>query len=590
MTAGRPSLLAGIAEVRQVLRQRRLRLHDLPPVPRWLSRVGLGLAVLGAGLLALFPLFEAGDGPIRLAQGPDGARISILGFVLAMSCITGAMGLATYAAPASARRLVVAAAGLGGLIILPTDAYGFAGLWATWAMFVGLTAVAALWVTAAAGRPRARATVATLAVVPPLAATAIVLVASGVPAVVGSSGPIDIGALVGKEAMEGVAAFRGLLVALAMWAMIEYAHGLGAASGAALRLPSTWWSALFVLLGLKLVWLAGGALDILPPLIGPMFSVGDAVSGESWASFLLAAALAVVVGLAITRNWGARSDPGAALGGLWFFIVPLIGAFVLPALLLQLASAINRFGVRLGLLADRTFVDASLSVIGPFADVLRTTAPLLAALATLAAGWFLRGRHASAPYMLGIGAWVLLPSLSFTLLEMGVPLWDQPATPDLPPSVFGHANPLTNDLAITALVAVTAFLARRGSIGRVAPGLLIGLLVASTVAAYGDRLVPAEWASFLAWVGLAFPVLAQYGLDGDPLNRPAPDRSARVLFAIGGTLMAIGASYAAIAAQQFVPGEVETSDVVRQLVLLPLAVMLVVVAGASRPRAGELAS
>jgi hypothetical protein len=112
--------------------------------------------------------------------------------------------------------------------------------------------------------------------------------------------------------------------------------------------------------------------------------------------------------------------------------------------------------------------------------------------------------------------------------------------------------------------------------------LLLALLVGSTIAAYADQLVPAAWAPVLAWVALAFPVVAQYALDAGALNRPAPDRSTRVLFALGATLLTLGASYAAIAIQLFEPGGVEAEDMVRQMALLPLTIFLLLAIAAGR--------
>jgi hypothetical protein len=238
-------------------------------------------------------------------------------------------------------------------------------------------------------------------------------------------------------------------------------------------------------------------------------------------------------------------------------------------------------------------------VLGGISDVhpfLIASAPLVSALVALSLAALLVRRHrhraGTAPLLAAYGIWTIIPATSAVLLAYGAPLSDSPVGPDSGPALFGNVHPITLDIAVTVLVLALGAWSMRRSNGPIGPTLLLALLATSTVIAYGDQFTPASWAVVLFWVGLAFPVFVQFGLDARSLNAPGPDRSAKILFALAVTLLALASSYAAIVIGAIAPGDVTTSALVRQLALMPLGLTFVLAYARRRadppPQAGDV--
>ncbi len=583
----RPSVWAEVANVRRELRQRRLRLHDMPPVARYLARAALLAALVAAVLLAVQPLIENGEsGFHHLTLDGDPARISVLGSIVVFLGCAAAFGLAAYAAPERWRRLVAAGAAMGGLIMLPTD---FGNPLQSWLMFAALSAIVLLVCAAVIGIPRSRHTLAVLAVAAPLATLGAIALSAGI-VLTPEQGP-DANLpnrLATLTALHGVASLTGLFVALGIWGVIEGTRALSRSATATLVLPRRWWLVVPLLAALKLLWMVAVSAGVLSIAV-PKVNAGAALTSESWLSLALAAGFVVLISLAALRGWFRPASAGVATGAFWMLVIPIIAAYVMPQLGISLVGSGYRFALRLHQPIDAAALAAwtsdvtaaqawALEYLSRTSDLLLTAAPLISSLTALAVAALLWTRHReramAAPFFAAFGAWTLIPAASWALLELGVPIWDQPPDATGAAALFGNVHPVTIDAGITMLVLIGSLVALRSD-ARMSPPLLLALLVTSTVAAYGNLLTPETWAALLFWIGLASPLFIQFGFDASKLNTVGSNRSARVLFALAAALLTVAVTYAALLAGYASPESSSTTDLVRQLAVLPLGLTFV---------------
>ena len=553
------------------------------------------MTLLAAVLLAALPIFETGTGVPWTDSDGGLSGISPIGLIVILGGAAASFALFALAAPLRFRRIVAGCLGVAGFVILPTDILGGLGggySWplASWMMFAGLTAIILLLAAAVLGVPRSRFTLALLAAAPPLSALGIVVVLQGVelPAdVVNDVAAVPRLAL--SEAINGAGALAGAFSILAIWGVIEYSKGLGATSSRFLGLAAGWAWVVPGAAALKLAWVAAVSAGWAPTFITPNALPMEVIGNESPLSLVLAVVFVAILAIAAARRWLPAGGAEMTTGVFWLIVVPIIAAFVMPPIAMGIVTSAHRFAGRLhapppdqleafqmGLGEWHATV---LGAITDFHPILVDAAPLISALTALAVAGLLWRRHrrraAAAPFLAAYGIWTLIPAVSAVLLGWGVPVWDSPPDAGGGLALLGNVHPMTLDLGVTVLVLGLGVLAARRRAGPVGAPLLLALLATSTVIAYGDQFTPASLAVILFWIGLAFPVFVQYGLDAVALNRPGHDRAAKILFALAGTLLAISASYAAILVGAVAPGDVSTSAMVRQLALMPLALTFV---------------
>lgn len=602
---------AHLSAVRRELSRRRLRLNDLPPLPRRLGRFALAFTLVAAAIVAAWPLIETGSGyfPYAADGGAVPTNITALGVIFVFVGTAFAFGLAAYAAPARLRRVAAAGVAVAGFAMLPTDlGGGLGGLgldpaltteWplATWAMFAALSAVAILLSAAVLGLPRSRHTLGFVSAVPPICTLVIVVVIARVEVPETIFGDqLALGRLATSEALLGASALAGLFAALGVWAVIEYTKMLGTSGARTLALGRSWWWVIPVLAAVKLAWIAAASAGWLPAGLAPDEAPLGIIARESPLSLGLAAAFVAVVALAAARRWLRPHSAEVATGVFWLLVIPILAGYVLPTLAIKVLAAAHRFALRLhqpvpaewAPYADRVhqlYTD-SLAVVERGHDVLLAGGPLIAALTAIAVAIYQLKQHphraAAAPFLLGYGLWTLVPAITFAAFQLGAPVWDVAPTAEGGPSLLGNVNPITIDFGLTVVILVVGLIALGRGARPIAPPLLLALLAVSTLAAYVDQLTPPAFAVALFWIGLAFPVFFQFGLDAAALNRPGPARGARVLFALAAALLALTSTYLALIVGEAGPEQATTAALVRQLTLMPLALTFVLAAARRR--------
>jgi hypothetical protein len=389
-----------------------------------------------------------------------------------------------------------------------------------------------------------------------------------VPAALGVPHPQGLAA----QALVALVAGAGFVVgALLLWQTVvgvRASRDIGVGVGhAALRWPSL----VFLLLGVKVAWLALGYLDILPGWLGGRLESWDATRGDDWLSWLIVAGLAATVALLLLRreppDKRSEEEPtaaaAAAAGGLMLFLLAGTMAIFIVAIL----------GVTPGSGVRRAVRDAG----DWFADGLLTSQIVVVYVAGAASALLIVTRRWLT------GAAVLM--LFF--------IWSLPRAIDItingangPPNTLGRAELATLDTAITvALLIVAGAWALRPQEGARAAAIAV-VLAASTALVYAGQLLGGVWAAGAFYIGLVFPAAYRFAFDAKSLNRRRPDRDARILAVTGLTAAFLVIAVVQTSSGFLGPDSVGTGALGRLLLAPPFAAVLVAISlrGASAQR------
>ncbi len=569
-----PAIRSNARPVLAALRRRRLRLDGLDPLPRRLTQAALVASAVAAVLLMVQPLELSLPGGLVTIQRSDAPQIGRLAFAAALITISVAVGaLAAAAADEHWRwwRSVVVGLGAIGLLISPSvltteDV-------PVLAVVLGLTGVAAalaLIGVGIVGRPRRVAVIAPLAATPPLAAWLAVL---AVP-LSGADPSVESGLL--TSVLNGVTVIELPLIALAVWAVIEYGRGLIAGGRAVLGAPARLAWLLPLAFVVKVAFLATVRRDLLE------IPIGESVASIAWASLL-----------ALVAAWWLLHGPRIKLAAdgvvtaAWWVLLALLIGHVLPLV----AFAGRLVPDRLGIVASSEDLQAWTTTVDTVQHYAVALTPAFVATLALGAGLaLLAGAQArwrgAAVFLLAYAAWTLPPGIANALNELA----DAGLT-DGSGGLLGNINPVTLDLFVTGLVALLAIGWYTGLQRRVRPMTLLAVLGLSTVFSFAGQGLGGGLATVLFWLGFGFPFAAQFLFDAGSLNESRADRPARVLRASGLSSLALGMALPLVALEFARPGALGEGDLVKVLLLVPFVAVLLAgtIADAPEPEAAGLA-
>ena len=155
--------------------------------------------------------------------------------------------------------------------------------------------------------------------------------------------------------------------------------------------------------------------------------------------------------------------------------------------------------------------------------------------------------------------------------------------------LFANVTPLTMDTAITVGLAVLAALWLAGRQRAAPPGVLLFVLIVSTLVAGPGLLLPVFWdAGFLFYLSLLFPVAYQFLFRARELNEPGPGRQGRVLWEVGMSCALLTIAAFRAAAGLALPGGIDPvtqllEDAGTLYLMIPFAAILVAAAVTSWP-------
>ncbi|MBA3687591.1 MAG: hypothetical protein H0W81_01950 [Chloroflexi bacterium] len=574
-----PSLWRGTVAM---ILSNRIQLADLPVGARWLARVALALAVVMAVLLVATPLNLRLPGGGLVVQRSDNPTINRLVFAIVMIGFAAGLAALGYAVSVGVFRrwrLVVTGMGLAALATIPADALGIGPPWAIPIMLLGLASGFALFAALIFGIPRARWILPVLAGIPPLVGLAMVVTAGMFDLPTGYT-PAFFETYELTPVMTRLAATDAMFIVLGLWATVEYGRGLGKGAAQSGQITASLWLLLPVLLGIKAAWLVLTSLGWLPGPLIPARTAGGIVFGdESWLSLVQAIAFGGVIGFWLLRS-RTRPDRQGVLPALLLVAVPLVGAFILPQLGLAIDGFISDFGTRLTLIPrdPQPKLDDFVLLLDRSQDVLLAAAPAIAAYFAAAAGLLSlarRGWRGGTIFLLAFAAWTIVPSTTWLIREgFGITtLFEGPMIGDGTEAILGQVHPITLDLVLTAVVLGLSIAWWAGWQKHVRPPELLVVLVLSTLVAYGGS-AAGIFGVVLFWVGLGFPILAQFVFDARALNEERPGRDGRVLAALGFALL-VSASTILLIALEFVgPDHPGFEAFAKRLLLVPLVVVL----------------
>lgn len=560
----------------------RIRLQDLPLGSRWLARIALTLALLMAVLLMLTPLNPPMPGGTISMLRSDNPTMNRFVFAVVMIALATALAAIAFAAGLGGLRrwrLVVMGVAVVGLATVPADPLGIGPPWSVPVMLLGLASGFALLVLVALGRPRKPWVLPLLAAIPPLVGLTMVLTAGMFEVPEGYTAAFfETYELTGL--MIRLTAIDAMFIVLGLWAAVEYGRGLAVGSVHSSRLRSRWWILLPVFLALKITWILLTSLEWLPKALIPAQTAPNVIlHEESWLSLLQTGLFAGFIAWWLVRR-RASAPPGGSITAVILVAVPLVGAFILPQLGLSIDAFISDFGTRLTLIPrdPDAGLDAFAQLLSGSQDVLLAAAPAIASYFAAAAGlWSLKRRRftGGSLFMLAFAAWTIVPATTW-LLRRGFGasgLFEGPVVGDGGEAILGQVHPMSLDLALTALVLglSIAWWARWQRVVR--PPELLAVLALSTVIAYGGG-VAGGFGVLLFWIGLGFPIFAQFVFDARALNENRPGREGRVLAALGLALL-IAASTLSLITLGFVgPEHPGFEAFAKRLLVVPLVAVL----------------
>jgi len=550
------------------LRRRRLQLDGLDAVSRRLSIAALIGAAVAATLLMLQPLELALPGgfiPIMRTDAPQVGRIA-----LAASLLTLAAALAALAAAAADEhwrwwRPTVAGLGAVGILVTPsvltTPSVPALPLGLG---LIGLVSAVVLIGVGIVGRPRRAIVVAPLAAAPPLAAWLVILAA----ALPGS--PADLESELATSALNGITLIQTPLVAIAVWAVIEYGRGLIAGGRAVLGMPSRYAWLLPLALVAKVAFVAAFRQDWLQiPL------------RES--AVTIVSACAITLAAAWWLLHGTRTTLAAAgvISATWLILVPILIGYLVPLLAFAGRLVPDRLGVATSTGEIQSWM-ATVDTVQTYAlamtPVLTATLALGGGLALLIAGG-VRWKGA-AILLLAYAAWTIVPSLAMAFNQL-----TDAGLDDASGGLLGVIQPVTLDLFITGLVAIMALGWFAGLQRRVPPFTLLAILALSTIYAFATSRALSGLAVLLFWLGFGFPLAAQFLFDAASLNERRADRPAHVLRASGMSSLALGLALPLVALGFVAPGGVGQTEFVKVLFVVPFVAVLFAGTISERPEA-----
>lgn len=560
----------------------RVRLHELPFWPRSLARVALVVAFVVAILLMLTPLnlpLPGGTIAMLRSDNPTINRVVLAVVMIAFAIGLAAIGLAAGTGGIRHWRLVVTGVAVVGLATIPADPIGIGPPWAVPIMLIGLACGFALLVLVAVGIPRRPWVLPLLAGIPPLVGLAMVLTAgmfevpAGYPAAFFESYELT-------PIMVRLAATEAMFIVLGAWAAVEYGRGLAVGSAKSARLRPRWWILLPLFLGVKTVWLLLASFGWLPKLLIPGQTAANVLlQEESWLSLLQAGLFTGLIAWWLLRRRTSPSSDGS-ISAVLLVAVPLVGAFILPQVGLAVDGFISNFGDRLTLFPRDASpeVDAFARSLVDIQDVLLAAAPAVAAYFAAVAGlWSLLRRRFTGGtfFLLAFAAWTIVPATTWMVRTgFGISsLFEGPTIGDGTEAIFGQVHPISLDLAISALVLVLTVAWWAKWQQAVRPPELLAVLLLSTVVAYGGG-VAGAFGVLLFWIGLGFPIFAQFAFDARGLNEKRPGREGRVLAGLGMALL-IAASTLSLIALGFVgPDHPGFEAFAKRLLVVPLVAVL----------------
>lgn len=381
----------------------------------------------------------------------------------------------------------------------------------------------------------------------------------------------------------------GLGLAVTLWQAIEATRGTRDAVRAGGVHFSRWvrkrrdrpgpWVLLAVLLAAKLLWVVLGISGVLPRLAGGDLDVWSDISSDGWLSWLLAAALGVLVAV-----WLGRGSPGPREGA---DLVPAVALVVAGLAIAEVAFQGLAFGARLGLGDWALAAARKVDVLQPWTTV------LVIALACVAAvmRWSDGDRGSGTVFLAVFGLWglVRLPAMVWDLIRYPWFPWGFSMPSE---SEYGaHAGWMavgTLDLALTVLLlgAALAAAALGGRLRlRFVPVLVIA--ITSTIVAYPAGLVDLVLESGIG-NGIAFvlPIAYLFLFDAAGLNKGMSDvREARLLRVVALTSLAL--TVGVLRAYFGDPVAAQDVELAASLLVVPALVTAVVTMVARPPTAAS---
>ncbi len=577
----RPSIWTGLRPVLAEAARRRLNVRTLQPSARRGTTIALGAVGLSGLMVMSIPLgidLPGGSIPLLRGDAPPISRLHLAVTLLAIGAGMAALATGALQPGWRLRRATLMLIAVAELLMVPV-ALGLSLVPpAIVAISVGaLVASALLFLLALLGRGLRRGVVPALAAAPPVLALLAVFSARLTPL------PDDVERLYATQVTLGITGVQGLFVVLAAWAAIEYSRALTAGSIPAIGLRSARWVLLPAVLAAKLIWILVGSAGLLPAMLMPRESTLTILGNESLLSVGLALGLAGAAAWWLLRQERRDLSVDGATAAGWLLATPILVAFILPQLALSVLATLQRFDLlgpeTTAALAGWVDVGHTLAVgLGPVAAVVLA---LIVGVTMLRLG---RNEHRTAGlFLLAFVAWAGVPSATYALNSVaGLSLVEGSG------GILGNVHPVTLDLALTLVVCGLLVAWQAGLQRAASPPILLAVLLVSTVVAYGGLLAGA-FAVVVFWLGLAFPVVAQFAFDAERLNESGPGREARVLGAVGMAALATAFSLPMLAIGFVGPDDIGTGELFRVLFVVPFtAVLLAAVIQRHRhPAAGE---
>jgi hypothetical protein len=315
-----------------------------------------------------------------------------------------------------------------------------------------------------------------------------------------------------------------------------------------------------LIVGLKLAWLLSGLLGVLPAFLGGESDRWEHVRTDGVFAWCYASLLTGLAALWLVR----RREP-LRRGGEIAATAAVCGGMAVALLVAALAALAS------GTVAG---VFPGSGLVTTFADVSDWAGDRI--LATQVATVVLAGVFGLILHRLRVA-----PPAATALL-MVFALWSLPRAIDVASISRGgdgvgflRLELITLDVTVTVAAAALLLARARGLID-VRPDVVVAAVVASTLVAHTGWALSAllsDTATF--YVALVFAPVYQFALGARMLNKPRPERPARVLEATG---LATGAM-ALVAVQEAVgftgPGRVGIDALAALLIAMPLAAVLV---------------
>jgi hypothetical protein len=342
-----------------------------------------------------------------------------------------------------------------------------------------------------------------------------------------------------------------LLFLLALWQATTWSRASARLVGKRLGVQGgRYWWLLPALLGMKLTWLALGLADALPPMLGGASDAWSRIRSDDVTSWTYAAILALVAGVWLLQARRPIGEKQALRHASSVVIAVALLFFVLAAIPMMSFAALGLSPAALPVAVPpdpdlatcvtgtpRAAASSFVMCLGLWLTSWQSTWILLVVIAALVAGVAIRlrrPRDASSIFLLVFGAWALPRALTAARIT---PPAEFPGMASLP--ALNAPQPETMDVVVTFGVLVLAVLWWAKRPRTVSPFALVVILVVSTLAIHGATFAPTATLAAFALLAVIFPVIYDLCFDSEEINKPGPDRGARVLADVGVRALAL---------------------------------------------------